>query len=177
MNDVDPYLAEAEALAAEEERIERFGKLGTRAVEAGAGGAGGVGDIACGVCSSSAGAAAAAQLELAAVDAAIATTQHSPRRATDGTDVTYDSDESLSSGENGETDNGRFSTTHHYDAQRVEEQSPQPTTDNARSPSTAISASNSPFSTGDDASGHPARARLHARLAAVRAAKMLKTPS
>ena len=70
MNDVDPYLAEAEALAAEEERTERFGKLGARLVEQAGGGAGEVGDIACGVCSSSAGAAAAAQLELAAVDGA-----------------------------------------------------------------------------------------------------------
>ena len=161
-----------------------LGKLGARAVQQGGTAARGVGDLACGVCSSSAGAAAAAQLELTAVDAAIAAAQFSPRRVADGgDDMTVGSDELLSSDENGEADNGRFSPSHQDDRRSAEEQSPLLTPDKAatkdvaRSPSTASSVSSSPFSTGDDATGHPARARLRARLAAVRAAKMAKQQS
>eukprot|EP01044_Picomonas_judraskeda_P004208 COSAG03_NODE_365_length_8535_cov_3.347677_6_plen_112_part_00 len=61
------------------------------------------GEIACGICSSSAGAAAAAELELAAVDAALAAAhRNSPKVAAENIGAADESDESLSSGDDDE---------------------------------------------------------------------------
>lgn len=119
------------------------------------------------------------ELELAAVDAAIAATRRNSPRQTD--DDANEGKQSLPGVRDAQVEvetneNEKCSASSLDDVERTDHQPQEPTQDVERSPSTKSSSSTRPFSTGDDASNHPARARLHARLAKIREAKALKTP-